>query len=361
VSEMMQDQTGETRFRGTARLRLIGPVLAVAAVILLAAGCGSNSSSSDSSGGVQNVSMISNLWPGIAPFVVAHDQGLDKQNGVDLNIKFVEQLTDVTAAMGSGRADVAYSVGPGQAMTMLQAGIPIKFLMIGDVSVGGDQVLGDPSINGMAGLKGKTVGIEHATTGYPLLVDGLQHAGLTIDDVNDIELSASQAAVALQSGQVDAAYTYQPYVNQTLAKGFKSLYKAGDNPGIVSDLLIGRSDWVDSNSDAAQGVIKTWQAGVDYLKAHPQSAYQITGKAMDIPTKDLAPLLDSSNVKLNTLPEAVQYFNDQFPKLIPTFVSIVNGAKDAPSQISASDVQSAVDPGPLNAAAASSTGSSSSK
>jgi NitT/TauT family transport system substrate-binding protein len=355
VSQMAQNRIGgQPPSRGLARLRLTVSAAVVVAALVLAAGCGSSSSSSSSSGGVQSVSMISNLWPGIAPFVVAHDQGLDKKNGVDLNIKFVEQLSDVTSAMGSGRADVAYSVGPGQAMTMLQAQIPIKLLMIGDISIGGDQILGQPSISGMAALKGKTVGIEHATTGYPLLVDGLQHAGLSINDVNDIELSASQAAVALQSGQVDAAYTYQPYVNQTLAKGFKSLYKAGDNPGIVSDLLIGRSDWVDSNPTAAEGVIKTWQDGLDYLKAHPQSAYQITGKAMSIPTKDLAPLLDSANVKLNTLPEAIQYMNNQFPKLIPTFVSIVNGAKDAPSQISESDVHSAIDTGPLNSAASSS-------
>src|SRR6185503_1325975 len=99
-----------------------------------------------------------------APFVIAHAEGLDRDNGIDLDIKTIEEFKDITSALGSGRADVGYSVGPGQALTMRQAEIPIKIIMVGDVSVGGDQILtGNDDIQSAEDLKGHSVGIETAT------------------------------------------------------------------------------------------------------------------------------------------------------------------------------------------------------
>lgn len=323
-------------------------LLVAGATGLLGIGCGSSSDSGSTSGGTTDVSLISNLWIGMAPFVIAHDQGFDQQNGVNLDIKFVEELKDVTSALGSGRADAAYSVGPGQALTLLQAGIPIKLMMVGDVSTGGDQILGGPGIESMSALAGKTVGVETASTGYPMLVYALQQSGLTLDDVDATEMTASQAGVALQSGRVDAAYTYQPYVDQALNAGFNSIYKAGDEPGIISDVLVGSDEF--ASSDQAAGLIESWQDGLDYLKANPDESYGIVSDAMDIPRPDVQELLKPANLELNDLTAASQYMKNGLPQLLPTFVDIVNGVPNAPAEVSEDDANSAIDTSGLDQA-----------
>src|SRR4051812_37253163 len=122
-----RNQTGEgatsSPRRGPRSARLTTAVVAIVVAGLTAFGVGWGSgggSDTGSSGGeTEDVTVISNLWIGIAPFVLAHDQGFDADHGVNLDVKFVEELKDVTSALGSGRADAGYSVGPGQALTLL--------------------------------------------------------------------------------------------------------------------------------------------------------------------------------------------------------------------------------------------------
>jgi NitT/TauT family transport system substrate-binding protein len=339
------------------RLQFVAATMLAACVAVIAAGCGSDDDSGSSGstsaegGGNEPVSLVSNLWIGIAPFVLAHDQGFDAENGVELDIKFVEELKDVTSSLGSGRADAAYSVGPGQATTLVQAGIPIKFLMVGDISTGGDQILGGEGVTSMADVRGKTVGVETASTGYPMLVYALEQNGMTLDDIQATEMTASQAGVALQSGRVEAAYTYQPYVNQALDQGFTSIYKAGDKPGIISDLLVGTDTFVSDHPDQVVGLLKSWQAGLDYLKNNPDESYGIVSAAMDIPRGEVAELLNPENLVFNDLAQAAEAMKTTFPELLPTFVQIVNDAENAPSELSEDDAQAAIDTGPLDEAA----------
>ena len=316
---------------------------------LFVAACGSDDGSSDS-GGDTGVTLVSNIWIGVAPFVIADEQGLDTDNGIDLDIKLVEELKDVTSALGSRRADAAYSVGPGQALTFVQSDLPVRVLMAGDVSVGADQILGGEDVQSVSDLAGRTVGVETASTGYPMLVYALESNGMTLDDIDQIELAGAQAATALNTGRVDAAYTWEPYISTALDKGFESIYAASEEPGIISDLLVGTEEFVADRPDQVIDLLETWNAGVEYLESNPDEAYDLVAEGMNIPRDEVELLLDPEQLDVMNLSQSLDFFSEQWPKLAPTFVEIVNSAEDAPREISEEEALSVVDTAPLEQA-----------
>ena len=59
-------------------------------------------------------------------------------------------------------------------------------------------------------LAGKTVGVSSGTSSEIILQFVLRDAGLTMDDINPIEMDVSGMTTALLSGQIDAAATWSP-------------------------------------------------------------------------------------------------------------------------------------------------------
>jgi NitT/TauT family transport system substrate-binding protein len=324
-------------------------LFALVLMSVLAAGCGSSSKSSSSTTSGTNsnasrstVTIAAPVWIGDSPFVIAKQKGLDKKNGINLNFKLVEELKDITSSLGAHRIDGGYAVGPGQALTLLQAKVPVKFVMLGDVSVGGDQILSRQGINSIKQLKGKTVGVETASTGYPMLVYALGANGMSLKDIRQVELTGSQAAVALKTHRVDAAYTWQPYISIALNKGFRTIYKAGDKKGIISDFLV-VTDRFAKNKPEVVKLLKTWQDGVAYFRAHPEESYKLVAKGMKLPLKDVKLGLDPSQLQVTGLSQSDNFFKNDWPTLAPIFTKIVNDAANAPRQVKTNEATDAVD------------------
>ena len=61
-----------------------------------------------------------------------------------------------------------------------------------------------------ADLAGKTVGVASGTSSEIILQYVLQDAGLTVDDINTVEMDVPGMTTALISGQIDAAATWSP-------------------------------------------------------------------------------------------------------------------------------------------------------
>jgi NitT/TauT family transport system substrate-binding protein len=326
---------------GSWRRALIGFVLAMAMCGLAACGGGDDEASSSSK--QTTVRIGTPLWIGAAPLVIADQRGLDKENGIDLRVQVLEELKDLTSSIGAGRLDGGYGVGPGQALTMMAAEIKTRHVLLGDVSLGGDQIVGKPQITSVKGLRGKKVGIETASTGYPMLVYALESNGLTLDDIQKVELSGASAPVALNAGRVDAAYTWEPYISTALNKGFRTVYKAGDKPGIISDFLVVRESFAEDNEDAVVALLKTWQAGVEHLRSDKEDAYKAVADGMNIPLKDVRVGLDPTKLKPTDLQESLDFFEETWPNLSSVFVDIVNASTDIPRKVTVDEAKAAVD------------------
>ena len=59
-------------------------------------------------------------------------------------------------------------------------------------------------------LKGKTVAVSSGTSSEIILEQALARAGMTMDDINTVEMTVDGMTTAMISGQIDAAASWSP-------------------------------------------------------------------------------------------------------------------------------------------------------
>src|SRR3954466_10166671 len=132
-------------------------------------------------------------WLGYGQWHVAAKQGLFKANGLE-SVELVNFTTDadLNAAIASGQLDCG-NIATHTAMAFAAAGLPIKIVLLLDVSMTADAMLSDGSISSIAELKGKQVAYEEATTSDLLLNYALAANGMTITDIQKVPMPAADA------------------------------------------------------------------------------------------------------------------------------------------------------------------------
>ena len=120
-----------------------------------------------------------------------------------------------------------------------------------------------------------------------LLTMALNKNGMTLKDVNVVNLSAGDAAAAFMAGRVDAAVVWNPWVNtiQTSGKG-KPLFTSKDVPGMVPDLLVVQDKSLKAKRKDFVGMIKAWYDVEAFLRSNPDEAAKIMSKVVGMDAKE---------------------------------------------------------------------------
>ncbi len=156
-------------------------------------------------------------WTGFAPLTLAAQSGIYKKNGVDVSIKKIPQK-DRHLAIASG--DIQCAATTVETWLVWNAnGVATTQLFQMDKSYGADGMAVRSSIAKIADLKGKTVAASSpGTAPYFTLAWFLKKNGLSVKDVNVVNLEPAAAAQAFIAGQNDAAMTYEPFLSSVRAK-----------------------------------------------------------------------------------------------------------------------------------------------
>lgn len=134
-------------------------------------------------------------------------------------------------------------------------GVPLTAVLVLDVSMGADALLGRPSVRELKGLRGLRIGVETSAVGAVMLDAALQAAGLQLGDVQPVALAFDEHERAFKAGRVDAVVTYEPVKQRLLGAGAQVLFSSRDVPGLVTDVLAVRSAFLQTHADAvAQAV-----------------------------------------------------------------------------------------------------------
>ncbi|TGQ80066.1 transporter substrate-binding domain-containing protein, partial [Mesorhizobium sp. M2D.F.Ca.ET.206.01.1.1] len=153
------------------------------------------------------------------------------------------------------------------AMGMVAAGLPVKIVLLLDVSMTADAIVAGKDVTSIAGLKGKQVAFEEGTTSDILLKYALARNGMSVADIQPVPMPTADAGGALIAGQVPVAVTYEPYLTVAMAqnKDVKLLFTAGEDPGLISDVLVVRDEVIKSRPGQVLAMIKSWDAALkDY-------------------------------------------------------------------------------------------------
>lgn len=217
-------------------------------------------------------------WPGWFPWQVAQEQGIFNSNKVSVDLKWFDGYLESINTLNAGQID-ANSQTLGDTVSSIGGGADLVVVLTNDNSTGNDKIIARPGINSVADLKGKKVAAEEGTVDHFLLLQGLKKAGLSAKDIQFVPLETGQAATAFVGGQVDAVAVFAPFTTQALKlAGSKELFSSKDFPGSISDHLVFNRKFVNEHSDIVQGLVDSWFATLDYIKANPDKAYEIMAK-----------------------------------------------------------------------------------
>jgi len=238
------------------------------AVSLAALGC--------SRGGKVEKIRIGATAPGHLKFVVSRQLGFfDKAfeaDGIKIEYHaFTEGGSAVITALANGNLDITYT-GADPTLRAAAAGADIHLIALSSpVSPQVIMVAANSSIHTVSDLKGKRVAFLTGTMRHARLVRALKNVGLTINDIEPMNLPFSASGPALVRGDVDAIVESITEFAPLVQAGEGRILDAGKDtspsnaisvngeflrkhPDIVKKFLQADRDlaaWVDANFDAA--------------------------------------------------------------------------------------------------------------
>ena len=218
-------------------------------------------------------------WTGFAPLTLAKEAGLFAKRGLDVTLKKIPQK-DRHLALASG--DIQCAATTVETWIVWTAnGIPTTQIFQLDKSYGADGMVVKPSIAKISDLKGKTVAASApGTAPYFTLAWMLKKNGLTVKDVNVVNLEPQAAANAMIAGtaNLDAAMTYEPYLSAVREKpeAGKIIATTLDYP-MIMDTFGCTPKFLAEHPKAARALADAYFDALDMIKANPQKAFEIMG------------------------------------------------------------------------------------
>jgi NitT/TauT family transport system substrate-binding protein len=177
-----------------------------------------------------------------AALYIAERRGLFRAEG--LNVKIVPVVSGATAIAGqlAGKYEVVLGNYVSYILADAQRGDPFRILAPGSAEGPGDSVLlvppGSP-IQGVSGLKGKTIGVNALNNIGTLLVSSLLSdymMGAKLDHIHFRPIPFPDMTRALMAHQIDAAWMVEPFVTFAEMDGAEEI--ADTDEGSTQDLPV---------------------------------------------------------------------------------------------------------------------------
>lgn len=226
------------------------------------------------------VKIAFSTWVGYGPFYIAAKEGYFKKNGVDVQLIKMEDPKERFPTLMADRIQmIASTVDTG--LLYMKTPTDFQYVVAVDDSDGGDGIVAKKDITSIADLKGKKVAVDKGSVSEFYLNDLLVKAGMKESELNIVNMTAADAGSAFVSGRVDAAVTWQPWLSRGETTSFGHLLiDSSKAPGLITDVLIAKADWIKAHPKEVAGIVKSWEEAVAFYEQHPDQAIPIMAKGV---------------------------------------------------------------------------------
>jgi NitT/TauT family transport system substrate-binding protein len=228
-------------------------------------------------------------WPGYGMLEVAKEKGLIPD--YDLNITIFEDPLGGHAALAAGQIDV-YGCTADYTPLIVDRGTDVVNVALLNPSYGVDHVILAPDIS-PDDLPGKKVAAPQAYIGQLLMGLWLDSQGIAPGEVEWVNLNADEAVGPMLSGDLAAAYMYEPWISKVLeaSPGARSVVNTADpemlKTGIFMDALYMNKNFIAERRDAALAVLKARWDGLGYWHDNVEETNQLLADFLQWPVEDI--------------------------------------------------------------------------
>ncbi len=241
---------------------------------------------------------------------VVKDKGLDRKNGIDLDIASFGAISAYYGAIASGEVETL-GIGTHVLQKMRTEGVPIKVALTYVRYASPFVVTADPAIRGFADLKGKTIAAAMGSSGYQVLAIYGRSQGMVFGkDVTVVQADPPLARGHLQAKRVDAIMTWEPSLTLTLRDNpqYRVILNAeaamkGAAKSEGWEFVLGaREDFLRRAPQAVPRLMKTLQEGWLFMKSNPDEADRIVQRTLKLPEGVLKEALVANRMVYEVLP-----------------------------------------------------------
>jgi NitT/TauT family transport system substrate-binding protein len=235
--------------------------------------------------------MIGVSWPPYAIWSVIQQKNLAPD--LDLNIVYMDDPIQAHGLLAAGQSDVLMNTID-YTPIIAEQNMAIRLVSYANLDYGSSQILVGPGIESPADLRGKTVGAFEGYIAQLMMVLWLREGGVGVDEVNWVNLTPEEAAAAMLSGDVSAAYTWDPWASQIIEnlEGSKSISNAKQDfwlkTALLSDTVFMNANFIHERRDVAIEVMRAYFDGIAWWRNNVEEGNAIIAEVLGYPPEDVA-------------------------------------------------------------------------
>lgn len=216
---------------------------------------------------------------GLSPLIIAQAKGFYEEAFSKLNAEVVWSKfpsgPPLLESLVAGRVDLSF-LGDGATIAGLSNKLPFEIIGLNSEGKSSARLLVPPNspIQKLEDVKGKTIGLPKGTVANVYLIKVLDAVGLSISDVNIINLQMDDAQAAFESGKLDGWVAWDPYITQNVNNG-KARIVESDTVVLSPTSLIAHTKFAKAHPELVVEFLKVYKQTVDYQLANADESAQI--------------------------------------------------------------------------------------
>lgn len=220
------------------------------------------------------------------PTIIERNQNIFAEDfgkmGISVEYAEINSGADQTQALASGDVQVLYAVGATSVILSAANGADIKVLNMYSRSPKAFSMYAkDDSLTSPESLKGKTVAGPAGTNLHELLAAYLATGGMTIQDVNYVNMSIPDAKAGLDGGSVDVALIAGATAYQAQQQGY---HMVADGEGLIKAIIAVavREDFCNENRDVIDRLMADQEKIAAFMRDNQEETLKIVAQELDL-------------------------------------------------------------------------------
>ena len=294
---------------------LLSIALLCCSLIFAFAACSANENSEGTSGDNQNqeqqepeykVVVAAQPNSGQVFQYIAEAHGYLEEEGVDVEMMYINNASDAFQALVSGQINVMSTYGTGGPLIQISQGqnftVFAGYMIIGETPCFG---LPETEWTSLESFRGKTIGITRGGTPDVVLKGILYDAGL-YDEVTFVEYKKNQETLqAVANGEVDFGATATGYQLQAQALGLEvKMWPDEYWPNHSCCRMLAETDWLldETNQEAVYRMLRAYLRAEEYMQDHMDEVVDLVVENLDLDQATVESFVYSEHMKYDTDP-----------------------------------------------------------
>lgn len=260
--------------------------------VTMVAGCGKNHVENHSVNVFEKPEKITlGLQKLITPeLIVRYEKKYEEYLGTKVEIVVFDSGSDVNTALASGSIDIGM-MGTSVVATGLANGVELEVIWMNDVIGSAESLIvkKDSGINNMNGLIGKKIATPFVSTAHFSLQNAIKNAGISVTDVEILDLQPADILAAWQKEDIDGAYVWYPVLGELIDDEGIVLTTSEEQvqKGVITaDVTVVRSEFAEKYPEIVKNYVKAQIYGAAMLEEQYDKSVEKIAIAADITAEE---------------------------------------------------------------------------